>query len=87
MEVEQLGMDLPSPELTNKLLTNVMRVPHVRFGHMEDNVHTGAGDGDTDVGGAGVTWLGAGAGGDGLDTVRVQVRVVEQQVGPENSQS
>ena len=48
-------MDLPRPELTNKLLTNVMRVPHVRFGHMEDNVHTGAGDGDTDVGGAGVT--------------------------------
>ena len=71
-------MNFPCPEGSNELLPNIMRMSHIRLGDVEDDSYTGTRDGHLETGAR------AGAGrdaGHGLDTVRVQVRVVQQQVG------
>ena len=61
-----------------------MRVSHVGLGHMEHDVNIGAGDGHTDVG---VDIHVLVDSGDSLDTVGVQVSVVQKQVGSRNKRN
>ena len=74
LEVEQLRMNLPGPEGANELLTDVMRMSHIRFRHVEDNMDTGTGDGHLETGASVGT---GGHVGHSLDTVRVKVCVVQ----------
>ena len=70
-------MNFACPERSDELVSNVVRVSHIRLGNMEHDINVGTGDGHTDVGVRVRILVNRG---DGLDTIRVQISIVQKQI-------
>ena len=83
MEAENFRMNLSRPEGANELFSDVVGMPHVGLGHVEDDLHAGAGHRDAE---AGLAICRQRAAPDGPHTVGVKIREVEQQNDPSKYQ-